>query len=95
MSVECVAGHQPGRVVVEVEERAVQEGHGVRVTAGRSSALAHKRFLPQHNVRLNSATRYITPKDMLAGRQEQIHAERDRKLETARQERQVRRQQAA
>jgi putative transposase len=35
------------------------------------------------NVRLNSAAGYITPKDMLAGRQQEIHAERDRKLEAA------------
>ena len=28
------------------------------------------------NVRLNSAIGYITPKDMLAGRQHEIHAER-------------------
>ena len=48
-----------------------------------------------NNVRLNSATGYITPKDMLAGRQREIHAERDRKLETARKQRQIRRQQAA
>jgi serine/threonine protein kinase len=34
-----------------------------------------------NNVRLNSAIGYITPKDMLAGRQQEIHAERDRKLE--------------
>ena len=34
-----------------------------------------------NNVRLNSATGYITPNDMLAGRQREIHAERDRKLE--------------
>ena len=46
-------------------------------------------------VRLNSAIGYITPKDMLAGRQREIHAERDRKLEVARKQRQVRRQQAA
>jgi predicted amidohydrolase len=45
-----------------------------------------------NNVRLNSATGYITPKDMLAGRQQEIHAERDRKLETARQQRQSRHQ---
>jgi len=32
-----------------------------------------------NNVRLNSAVGYITPKDMLAGRQQEIHAERDRK----------------
>src|SRR5215468_7404857 len=31
-----------------------------------------------NNVRLNSATGYITPKDMLAGRQQEVHAERDR-----------------
>ena len=48
-----------------------------------------------NNVRLNSAIGYITPKDMLAGRQQEIHAERDRKLEEARKQRQIRRQQAA
>jgi transposase InsO family protein len=48
-----------------------------------------------NSVRLNSAIGYITPKDMLAGRQREIHAERDRKLEVARKQRQVRRQQAA
>jgi len=48
-----------------------------------------------NNVRLNSAVGYITPKDMLAGRQREIHAERDRKLEEARKQRQVRRQHAA
>ena len=48
-----------------------------------------------NNVRLNSAVGYITPKDMLAGRQQEIHAERDRKLEAARQQRQIRRQSAA
>src|SRR5580704_14722369 len=48
-----------------------------------------------NNVRLNSATGYITPKDVLAGRQQEIHAERDRKLEAARQQRQSHRQQVA
>ena len=48
-----------------------------------------------NNVRLNSATGYITPKDMLGRRQQEIHAERDRKLEAARKQRQVCRQQAA
>jgi hypothetical protein len=47
------------------------------------------------NVRLKNATGYITPKDILAGRQHEIHAERDRKLEAARKQRQIRRQQAA
>ncbi len=44
-----------------------------------------------NNVRLNSATGYITPKDVLAGRHHAIHVERDRKLEAARQQRQSRR----
>jgi putative transposase len=48
-----------------------------------------------NDVRLNSAIGYITRKDMLAGRQQDIHAERDRKLEEARKQRQIRRQQAA
>jgi hypothetical protein len=47
------------------------------------------------NVRLNGATGYITPKDVLAGRQQEIHAERDRKLEAARQQHQSHRHQAA
>jgi len=54
-------------------------------------------LIPQlyNDARLNSAIGYITPKDMLAGRQQEIHAERDRKLEEARKQRQIRRQQAA
>ena len=48
-----------------------------------------------NNVRLNSAFGYVTPKDMMAGRQQEVHAERDRKLEAARKQRQIRRQQAA
>ncbi len=48
-----------------------------------------------NNIRLNSATGCITPKDMLAGRQQEIHAARDRKLEQARKQRLIRRQQAA
>jgi hypothetical protein len=48
-----------------------------------------------NDVRLNSAIGYITPKHMLAGRQHEVHAERDRKLEEARKQRQIRRQQAA
>jgi hypothetical protein len=48
-----------------------------------------------NNVRVNSATGYVTPRDMLAGRQQEIHVERDRKLEAARKQRQIRRQQVA
>ena len=47
-----------------------------------------------NNTRLNSAIGYITPKDMLAGRQQEIHRERDRRLEKARRQRQLRRLQA-
>jgi putative transposase len=48
-----------------------------------------------HTVRLPSAIGFLTPADVLAGRQAEIHAARDRKLEEARQQRQKRRQQAA
>jgi hypothetical protein len=48
-----------------------------------------------NDVRLKSAIGYITPKDMLAGRRQEIHAERDRRLEEARKQRQNRRQRAA
>jgi len=48
-----------------------------------------------NNVRPNSATGYIAPKDTLTGRQQDIHPERDRKLEVARKQRQIRRKQAA
>ena len=59
-----------------------------------------KRLIQQYvdrynNLRLHSAIAYVTPKDMLAGRQAKIHAERDRKLEAARLLRKSRRQQAA
>lgn len=40
-----------------------------------------------NNIRLNGAIGYVTPKDMLAGRQQDIHTERDRKLAAARQQR--------
>jgi putative transposase len=54
------------------------------------------RFVQYYNeVRLHSATGYIAPHDVLAGRAEAIHAERDRKLEEARERRRQRRNQAA
>jgi hypothetical protein len=46
-------------------------------------------------VRLHSAIGYVTPMDMLAGRQKEIQAAGDRKLEEARQKRQLRRRAAA
>jgi hypothetical protein len=48
-----------------------------------------------NTVHLHSAIGYVTPADMLVGRQAEIDAARDRKLEGARQQRQKRRQQAA
>jgi transposase InsO family protein len=48
-----------------------------------------------NNVRLHSAIGYVTPMDLLAGRQKEIQAARDQKLEEARQKRQLRRQQQA
>jgi putative transposase len=48
-----------------------------------------------NTVRLHSAIGFVTPSDMVAGRQAEIHAGRDRKLVAARQQRQLRRQQAA
>jgi len=47
-----------------------------------------------NNVRLHSALGYVTPKDKLEGREQAIWAERDRKLEAARERRAVLRQQA-
>ena len=56
----------------------------------------HKQYVDRYNnVRLHNAIGYVTPNDVLAGRQVEIHTERDRKLEAARQQRQSRRQQAA
>ena len=54
-----------------------------------------QRYVEHYNtVRLHSAIGFVTPADMLAGRQKEIHAARDRKLEEARRQRQLRRQAA-
>jgi hypothetical protein len=47
------------------------------------------------NVRRNSAVGYVTPKDMLAGHQQALQVERNRKSGAAPKQRQTRRQQAA
>ncbi|MBL7650046.1 MAG: IS3 family transposase [Candidatus Hydrogenedentes bacterium] len=50
-------------------------------------------YITEYNtVRLHSAIGYVTPQDMLDGRQAEIHAERDRKLEAAREQRRRMRQ---
>ena len=55
-----------------------------------------QRYVEHYNtVRLHSAIGFVTPEDLLAGRRDEIHAARDRKLEQARQQRQLRRRQAA
>jgi transposase InsO family protein len=53
------------------------------------------RYVEHYNtVRLHSAIGYITPKDKLAGREKEIFAARDRKLEEARERRKTKRQAA-
>ena len=48
-----------------------------------------------NTVRLHSAIGYVTPADMLAGRQKEIQTARDRKLEAAREQRKLSRQKSA
>ena len=45
-----------------------------------------------NEVRLHSAIGYVTPTDKLEGREDEIFAARDRKLEDAREERRLRRE---
>jgi transposase InsO family protein len=53
------------------------------------------KYVENYNeVRLHSAIGYITPKDKMAGREKEIFADRDRKLEEARQKRKTKRQAA-
>src|ERR1700683_627393 len=54
--------------------------------AGRCTRLVKGYVEHYGNVRLNSAIRYSTPTAMLAGYQQEIQADRDRKLEAAREQ---------
>jgi putative transposase len=68
---------------------------GTPLSQQDAERLIHQYVDHYNQVRLHSAIGYVTPMDMLVGRQKQIQAARDRKLEEARQKRQLRRQQAA
>jgi hypothetical protein len=68
--------------MAQIAQRRVHPA-GNATVAGRRAASVGGYVAHYNNVRLNSAIGYITPKDMLAGRQREIHAERDRKLEAA------------
>ena len=63
------------------------------LTVGDALRLIQSYVDHYNTVRLHSAIGYVTPQDMLAGRQAEIHLARDRKLEQARRQRQLRRQQ--
>ena len=64
------------------------KGDAIRVTPPASLAEARRvveRFVAHYNgERLHSAIGYVTPNDVLAGRQKEIWAARDRKLDEAR-----------
>jgi hypothetical protein len=74
---------------------APESGPGTPLSLDDARRLTEGYVERYNNIRLNSAIGYIALKDMLAGRQQEIHAERDRKLVEARKQRQIRRQRAA
>ncbi|MGA8026226.1 MAG: integrase core domain-containing protein [Bryobacteraceae bacterium] len=67
---------------------------GTPLTPHDARRLIHGYVEHYNAVRLHSAIGFVTPADMLAGHQKEIHAARDRKLEEARRQRQLRRQAA-
>jgi len=100
-------GHNPREdfVLLSTIERKIERWHkslkGECIRPGTPLSLDDAERLVEsygeryNNVRLNSAVATSRRRNMLAGRQQEIHAERDRKLEEARKQRQLRRQQAA
>jgi transposase InsO family protein len=57
---------------------------GVPLSPEDAERLIEQYVAVYNEQRLHSAIGYVTPKDMLEGRQSEIHAARDRKLEVAR-----------
>lgn len=75
-----------------IKGEAVRTGAPATVEEARALVT---RFVAHYNdVRLHSALGYITPSDFLAGKAEAIWAERDRRLEEARERRRLQRQAA-
>ena len=74
--------------------RMIRCAPGVPLTPEDARRLIEYYVEHYNTVRLHSAIGFVTPADMLAGRQNEIHGARDRKLEQARQQRQLRRRQA-
>ena len=75
-----------------VKRECIRPGTPLSLGDGRKMV---KRFVEYYNsVRLHSSIGYVAPKDKLEGREGVIFAERDRKLEEARERRRVNRQRA-
>ena len=62
---------------------------GVPLSLDDAIGLVRQYVQVYNEQRLHSAIGYVTPKAMLEGRREQIHTERDRKLEAARRQREL------
>ncbi len=62
---------------------------GVPLSPEDAERLIEQYVAVYNEQRLHSAIGYVTPKDMLEGRQSEIHAARDRKLEVARVQREA------
>jgi hypothetical protein len=68
---------------------------GTQLTREDALSLMQAYVHHYNTVRLHSAIGYVTPQDMHAARETEIHAAHDRKLEEARRQRQLRRAVAA
>ncbi len=67
---------------------------GTPLTVADARRLVDRYVTHYNQIRLHSAIGYVTPKDKLEGREEEIFAQRDRKLAEARERRRAARQQA-